>query len=1093
MNRETLKNYLNGKYQGSQSFMKNVIFPIFGESAFENSYNTNLLVNQPELNTLAESTGIKSVEQVGLMDIGIERLYIFDITVKDRVMMERNRVNIQRLVRRTLDSFSCAFMIFHYEDDSRWDWRFTFYRKGGTNQEVTDGKRYTFLLGPNQSCRTAAENFMRLYDKQGNLEIEDIEKAFDVEALSKEFFEKYKSHYSRFVNYISDPASGMRDSFILTGFDHTGLSEKQITDKEEKPIRDYVKKLLGRIVFLHFLQKKGWMGVPEKGEWGEGDMQFMRNLFLCSTERQKDDFLDLVLEPIFEALDTDRGKNNDLFDTKVALPCGNVVKIPYLNGGLFERDYIDEIDTKFPKEMFAELFEFFYQYNFTIDENDPDDAQVGVDPEMLGRIFENLLEDNKDKGAFYTPKEIVQYMCRESLISYLQTNFGDEQKEAIRQFVIGHDKTSIEGIENQIDALLRDVKICDPAIGSGAFPMGLLRELFFCRSAIEPNIVDNAASIKRHIIQNNIYGVDIEKGAVDIARLRFWLALIVDEKSPDTLPNLDFKIMQGNSLLESYRGADLTTITEKKNSENDQLTFFDDMVDVYRMELRKKISEYYDTSDHSRRSQLRKEIAENVKNQLSEQRIEVDFGDIDLSANEHFFLWHTWFHDVFSRPSKEGFDIVIGNPPYIKEYENRNAFNGFREQSPYYVGKMDLWYGFACHGIDLLTSNGILCFIAQNNWTTSAGAKILRNKVMNDTQIISLIDFHTYMVFEGAGIQTMIMFFLKDTLNSEYTFSIKRMINGAGKSDVLNVLNGNESAHCEHLNPLVIRASLNNKLFTFSPNDSLLDKIAKDCYYLQESEATNGIHPHFDFVNNKINRANPWAKVGDGIFALSNSELLNLELSKEERKLIKPYYDSTEVLRYYTIQYNHQWIIYTGSSFRDARSMDSYPRLKAHLDVYRDIITSDNKPYGLHRAREEKFFKGEKIVAFRKCVERPCFSYSDFDCYVSATFYVIKTSRFDMKFLTGLLNSKLVAFWLRNRGKMQGANYQIDKEPLLQIPIKSDKGELVNKIADLVSNIISLKKTTSLTDTSSYESEIDELVYSLYNITPEEREIIEIS
>lgn len=257
-------------------------------------------------------------------------------------------------------------------------------------------------------------------------------------------------------------------------------------------------------------------------------------------------------------------------------------------------------------------------------------------------------------------------MCRESLIAYLQTDISEDDKGCIRQFVTTHDAELLGDLKGYVDQKLCDVKICDPAIGSGAFPMGLLRELFFCRSAIEPNIVENAANIKRHIIQNNIYGVDIERGAVDIARLRFWLSLIVDEKSPEALPNLDFKIMQGNSLLEQYKGADLSTMTEKKVGAKQGITIFDNMLDVYRKNLRDKLAEYYACPEHDKKVQLRKDIADIVKQELIEQGIHIDFGDMDLSANSQFFLWHTWFHDVFSRPSNGGgFDIVIGNPPYI--------------------------------------------------------------------------------------------------------------------------------------------------------------------------------------------------------------------------------------------------------------------------------------------------------------------------------------------------------------------------------------------------------------------------------------------
>ncbi|WP_314917803.1 Eco57I restriction-modification methylase domain-containing protein, partial [Capnocytophaga gingivalis] len=713
MNKELLKEYLSGRYQGWSSFLDNVIFPIFGQEDFEDGFEAELLDSQPERRELAQATGIHSIKQVGKIYVGVEPLQIFDVTVSDRVMMERNRVNIQRLIRTVMDQFSCAFMLFHYEDDTRWDWRFTYCRKSGNKEESTDSKRYTFLLGPGQSCRTATDNFMGLYDKRDSLEIKDIEDAFNVEALSKEFFGKYKAQYEAFVSYMIKPDNGMRQNFIDTDFDHTGMTADKIRDREEKPIRDYVKKLLGRIVFLHFLQKKGWLGVPAGKEWGEGDHNFMLHLFENASEEQKENFLDDILEDLFaKGLDCNRSDRGDLYDTKVEGFRNH--RIPYLNGGLFERDNLDEKTVCFPSNYFKDLLTMLSQYNFTIDENDPNDAEVGVDPEMLGRIFENLLEDNKDKGAFYTPKEIVQYMCRESLIAYLQTDQREEDKEPIRQFVTTHDVESLGELKEEIEQKLIDVKICDPAIGSGAFPMGLLRELFLCRSAIEPNIVEKAADIKRHIIQNNIYGVDIERGAVEIARLRFWLALIVEEKSPEVLPNLDFKIMQGNSLLESYEGIDLSKLATTSDVqiyepqrnlfgelESPQMRIIFDQTDKLK-EFQANLDLYFEITAHEERTCLRKSIEDYVRyiiaytldihRQAEETKIRqisssttftekqkkaiagaeaniVHFNEMIENVenmelpNSQFFLWHTWFHDVFSRPSKEGFDIVIGNPP----------------------------------------------------------------------------------------------------------------------------------------------------------------------------------------------------------------------------------------------------------------------------------------------------------------------------------------------------------------------------------------------------------------------------------------------
>ena len=490
---ETLKGFLSSQYKGWSSFVDNIIFPIFGEDNFESLSETELLENNPEEKPLAEATGICSIKQVGQIDIGVQPLQIFDVTVSDRVMMERNRVNIQRLIRKVMENYSSAFMLFHYENDTRWDWRFTFCHKKGSQKEVTDSKRYTFLLGPGQSCRTAANNFNKLYENRDTLDMSKIEEAFSVEALTNEFFGKYKEEYDKFVEYITGKRYVKKGNKYVEAIIH----EPHPTlcpcfSNNDKLVRDYVKKMLGRIVFLHFLQKKGWLGVPYNEEWGSGDRNFMLNLFKKATEKQKENFLDEVLEGLFaEGLDCNRADKSDLYDTKVEglRNC----RIPYLNGGLFERDYLDELAVRFPAEYFDSLLTMLSQYNFTIDENDPNDAEVGVDPEMLGRIFENLLEDNKDKGAFYTPKEIVQYMCRESLIAYLQTDQNEEDKETIRKFVTTHDAELLDDLKSDIEQKLLDVKICDPAIGSGAFPMGLLRELFFCRSAIEPNIIENAA------------------------------------------------------------------------------------------------------------------------------------------------------------------------------------------------------------------------------------------------------------------------------------------------------------------------------------------------------------------------------------------------------------------------------------------------------------------------------------------------------------------------------------------------------------------------------------------------------------------------
>lgn len=773
-----LKEYFQQKYQGRDSFLENIVFPIFGEENFSDLYDQSVFDERPEMKPLADSTGISSVVCVGTILVDFNPINIFDITVSSHVLMNRNRVGIQQLIRRIMPTYSSAFMIFHYEDADNWDWRFTFCSKA-RNEELTDKKRFTFMLGPKQSCRTVADNFQKLMDKEGEIELRDIEEAFDVEALSDEFFGKYKDFYEQFVQYVT----GKR--FVKSG---GKWKEKKIHEPHEqmyadfgrndKHVRDYVKKMMGRIVFLHFLQKKGWMGVSENKKWGEGDVEFMLHLFEYSSKKQKENFLDEVLEPLFAGgLDTDRTAEDDLFDTHVALPEGSKVKVPYLNGGLFERDALDEIATKFPSEYFENLLEFLHQYNFTIDENDPDDAQVGVDPEMLGRIFENLLEDNKDKSAYYTPKEIVRYMCRQSLVAYLVTDIEDEsKKQQVADFVRNYDVELLGGNQSDfaqfIDDRLKEVKICDPAIGSGAFPMGLLKELFLCRGAIEN--FSNAADIKRHIIQKNIYGVDYERGAVDIARLRFWLTLVVDEETPHTLPNLDFKIMQGNSLFEWYEGVDLRgivgevgdTITFREKTNNP--TF-----------IKKWLDQYFETNNHEERIRLRGKISGAVEGLIESNNpaLRDKLFDLDIAANNCFFLWHTWFNDVFKRAEGNGgFDIVIGNPPYgaklddvqkkvLKSlYQTTQTLKDKNNKSlTVQKGSMDTYTMFIELAYNIMRINGCMTMIVPISLTSSDSLSGVHNilKSKCDDIYISSYAVRPQPVFKNAMVNTSILAFRK--------------------------------------------------------------------------------------------------------------------------------------------------------------------------------------------------------------------------------------------------------------------------------------------------------------------------------------------
>jgi len=475
------------------------------------------------------------------------------------------------------------------------------------------------------------------------------------------------------------------------------------------------------------------------------------------------------------------------------------------------------------------------------------------------------------------------------------------------------------------------------------------------------------------------------------------------------------------------------------------------------------------------------------------------------------FNWEEKFEDVFKQG---GFDVIIGNPPYIKEFVDKSAFDGLHN-SQYYQGKMDIWTLFGCVAVDLLKEGGLFSFIAPNNWLTNAGASIFRNKILSDGEIISFIDFGDFKVFDEAGIQTMIFVFKKGKPKEIYDVNYSKIIDkNIVKENLIKFLNSNKKlkiSGIENFNIDFKAKDFKGKLISFvgSSEEDILNKIeVSKNFELQNDEVGQGIvcpqeyilPQHLSVLENKSIRK------GDGIFCLSIKEKNSLNLTKSENNLIKPYFNTEQLGRYYTNPNNKLWIIYTDSKFKNPKEIHQYPNIKTHLDRFQDIITSSNKPYGLHRARDEKFFIGEKIIAQRKCPNRPIFIYTDFNCYVSATFYVIKTERLNLKYLSGLLNSNLIKYWLENKGKMQGNNFQIDKEPLLNIPIYVPENKNQQKIIiDLVDKITELnkglKKLDPILDEEEYkelkseidktDKEIDKKVYELYGLTKEDIEIVE--
>ncbi len=986
----------------------------------------------------------------------------------------RRKVGLRNLIRPYLGyGFDAALAVFN--DGTNWRLSLICDLK----EDATSTKRFTYVFGDEKAYyKTPVSRFVSLQKKAN--EFLEIKKAFSVEALSDDFFAAYRKQYAEFVKFLTgkeyvkkgnkwvEQETGEPDAQYFTSF-----------KEDDKLVRDYIKKMMGRIVFLYFLQSKGWLA---------GNLHYMHDLFYDASDEVKEDFLDKVLEPMFFGLLNTKPEDRSsapLVNGVGVKYIPNADKIPYLNGGLFQQEKIDEVDSVFPAGMFQSLFDFFDSYNFTIDENDPNDAEVGVDPEMLGKIFENLLEDNKDKGAFYTPKEIVRYMCQESLTAYLQTGIDDaEIKEHIANFVKTNDVEELGGASSElamsIDRKLIDVKICDPAIGSGAFPMGLLRELYACRKSIEIFEEDNAADIKRHIIQNNIYGVDIEKGAVDIARLRFWLALIIDEKEPMPLPNLDFKIMQGNSLLESYKGVDLDVTSKKLKTGKDTkktrgvLSLGFEETDVQKT-IQDLVKSYFSITDHTLRAQRRQQIDKYVKDYIkvcAEGNHEVQDAVDELEIpNDQFFLWHTYFADVFEQG---GFDIVIGNPPYIRVQNlSHEIIDIYKKTFTTAWKRIDISTLFIEHLSKFLSSDGILCYITSNQFLVAEYGRKMRDFLISNSLLARNVDFGDLPIFENALTYVSIFFMSKLKKEQFEYIKIPNLPFEAPKSF--------ETCAYEDY-------GAEPWAFVFSAEKQVMKKIQKFEPLKKRAYAKGGIITGNDaFYLFKKNE-----------FPVEDELSLNLIRTDD----IARYYLGVPSMKvFYPCELDAKGdtsvmdINSIASNFPEGYSyiMDNEDVMKSRKDS-RNTMGDKKNWYQPVRFGTLSLFKGKKIIGpgivkhNKFVLDDKGYAYSFGNMYS----IVARDESLNLSVLLGILNSRLIEYYLHSTAPIkQGGYFAYGATVLEKIPLSYPIGNCATCIKELVSEVIDIKKNDNIADTSALENRIDFLVYHLYGLTYDEVLIVD--
>jgi len=1121
MNRNTLYNIFKSPYQSSiwKGFLKE-LFRDISSSYFETPVD---LKDQ----SLVKHKDVEHIWEYGDITLSDGRVIKFyEVELKENQQVTKNRVGLRSIVSGEIGFGYIDGAIITYYNKNASDWRFTFISKSlywdEDNNEVkteTHQKRYTYLLGQNETVKTALNQFEWLFKqiKTRDINLEDVLKAFSVEKLSKEFYNGYFHQYETFVSYIVDNSKAFNHFLNQTSSSNT-LEDKH--RKAERLVSDFVKKFLGRFVFLFFLQKKGWMGVPIDKDWGEGQLDFLFRLF--EEFPDKNNFYQNALAPLFfNTLNLDRSNKNDIFSV-------TNTRIPYLNGGLFEKDETEPENIQFEPQRFIELLAFFRQYNFTVDESSPDDQDIGVDPEMLGHIFENLLEDNKDKGAFYTPKEIVHYMTQESIIEYLNTHLENTSKEYLTIFVKQKEQGNLTENElEDINSLLNKLKILDPAIGSGAFPMGLLHEIFALKGLIafeQGYETWSPARVKERIIENSIYGVDIEEGAVDIARLRFWLSLVVDEPTPRPLPNLDYKIICGNSLISRYS---LDTPINKVFSEFNKGRTEKDKVDLAKYKT--LVNNYMHEANHDKKEEF-KQLIEDVKNafktyisikeskKLYDKKYELnqyvneglfeytqtaaekrrntklrkDIAELEQEKKDReeakifkeAVEWRFEFPNLLnSEGNFEGFDIVIGNPPYLKERDNAHIFEPVNK-SPlglkWHQGKMDFWFYFLHQSMNLVNEKGVISFITSRYWLNSQGAKKLINRVEDELSFSNVVDIGKLRVFQNVAGHHMIHIYNKKH-SSEFKYN--KLFN-----DVKQISSPVENE--------------NIKMFTLNNQEVFTDSnIVYNTQLNFEIETTKlgalydvsqGVVEASDKISKKqySKIGNAHFEVGQGIFVLSQSEVDNLQFTKEEKGILQKYIAPNDVGRYYLKPQNKKFLIYSDKVTKvEIEESSNFFNIKAHLDIMSDFISSSNKPYGIHRARSVKYFNEPKIV-FKGMFKSPDFTYDEENYFFGFSFSSIikKHEENSLKYLLALLNSKLANKWFYIFGKLRGVGVDIGVEKLRTFPVAHTSKEFVFDI--IVDNLLVLNKYSDdikLNDfvpnnhiSEAFEEVIDAMVFELY-------------
>ena len=1021
-------------------------------------------------------------------------------------------------IMKSTATFSALAVFYSIKTEN---WRFSLMtinpektEKGKAIMSYSNPRRHSYLLGKNAKVNTPTKY---LINKGKIIDFSDLKSRFSLEVVNNEF---YKEISELFIKLVGDTIAKGKNKEI-----RPALLKLPCMGDKDKVSLEFAVRLIGRIIFCWFLREKN-------SENGKSLMP--KRLLSLRAINENSDYYHKMLEPIFFSVLNEPAKSRKEIYNKELFS-----QIPYLNGGLFspqEDDYFSYSDGKqainhniviVPDNWLEELFSVLETYNFTIDENISFDEELSIDPEMLGRIFENLLAEinpetgesvRKRTGSYYTPRAIVDYMVDESICSYLKTKTGiaEEKLRSVISYDFNDDLNEVLSEEEKskiIDALEK-VKILDPACGSGAFPMGSLQKIVFILQQIDvegkvwfrKQIKGASPEIKRvierefanknfdyirklGIIKEGIYGIDIQPIATEISRLRCFLTLIVDQSIHDELenrgieplPNLDFKFVTANSL-----------IGLPQMSDRSQMGLFEDKSGIEEL---KELRNMFFTASGTEREQLKLQFVQTQKKML-DRLLKTGRGGGLAGLTTSLTTWDpfshkasSWFNSEWMFGIKDGFDIVVSNPPYLKERDNKEIFESVNKSSfgkQYHQGKMDFWYYFLHKAIDIVKVDGVISYITSRYWLNSVGAQKLIQRIASELSFINFIDIGKLKVFDAVAGQHMVAVYQK-------TKKIKDFLYKKLENDISDI---NKTYNTDNV---TIKKLSNEKVFS-SNNEIILDDSYQNLLNTIQlgkiGDISQGVVEATDKVSGKQITKNKKASdinVGDGIFVINRSELKKITPNNIEKKIIKKYLDPNDLFRY-GLNWDGKYLIYSDKNTKEQiKKNKDFINLKKHLDKYKDFITSSNRPYGLHRARDVKYFVNPKII-FKGMFVKNQFTYDEQCYFVGFSFSLIiqKDKQYNLKYILAVLNSKFALDWFYKNGKKRGAGLDIGVKKLRYFPIKIILEKEQKSFVEAVDKILSITKTADYLESSEKqervkecECQIDKMVYKLYGLAPE--------